>query len=90
MINQSMEARQSETANFVDTMDGLNAGVLLVDAQGRIVHTNTAAQAMLSADDFLRSIGGQMIARDVKANQACAKFSAASAGLIAANGGASL
>jgi DNA-binding CsgD family transcriptional regulator len=88
MINKAIEVKQSETANFVDTMDGLSAGMFLVDAQGRIVHTNTAGQAMLSADDFLRSVCGQIAARDAKVNQSLRDIFTASGGLTAANGAA--
>jgi DNA-binding CsgD family transcriptional regulator len=88
MINKAIEVKQSETANFVDTMDGLSAGMFLVDVQGRIVHTNTAGQAMLSADDFLRSVCGQIAARDAKVNQGLRDIFTASGGLTAANGAA--
>jgi DNA-binding CsgD family transcriptional regulator len=69
MINQAIEFKQAEAATFSDTLDGLNAGIFLVDARRRIVHANVAGQEMLSADDFLRSIGGQLVARDAQANQ---------------------
>jgi DNA-binding CsgD family transcriptional regulator len=88
MINQAIEVKHSETANFVDAMDGLSAGMFLVDAQARIVHSNIAGQAMLSADDFLRSMCGQITARDARVNQALRDIFAASGGLTAANGGA--
>ncbi len=70
MINRAIAARQSEAMAFADILNGLSAGIFLVDASCRIVHANTAAEAMLGADDFLRAIGGQLIARDAKANQA--------------------
>jgi DNA-binding CsgD family transcriptional regulator len=88
MINRAIEVKQSETADFVDTMDGLSAGMFLVDAQGRIVHTNTAGQAMLAADDFLRSVCGQIAARDAKVNQGLHDIFTASGGLTGANGAA--
>jgi DNA-binding CsgD family transcriptional regulator len=69
MINKAIDLKQSEAATFSDTLDGLNAGIFLVDARRRIVHANVAGYDMLSADDFLRSIGGQLVARDAQANQ---------------------
>jgi DNA-binding CsgD family transcriptional regulator len=86
MINKAIEVKQSETANFVDAMDGLSAGMFLVDARGRIVHSNIAGQAMLSADDFLRAVCGQIAARDAKVNQSLRDTFTASGGLTAANG----
>jgi DNA-binding CsgD family transcriptional regulator len=69
MINRSVEQRKSEAATFADTLDGLSAGVFLVDMQCHIVHANVAGQAMLSEDDFLRSVAGQLVVRDRQANQ---------------------
>jgi DNA-binding CsgD family transcriptional regulator len=86
MINRAIEVKQSETANFVDAMDGLSAGVFLVDAQARILHSNASGQAMLAADDCLRSIRGQIVARDAKVNQSLHDIFAL--GVATAQGGA--
>src|SRR6266536_381065 len=63
MTNRVLEAKASEAA--AETLDGLKAGIILVDAACRIVHANTAGLRMLEADDFLREIGGQLVARDI-------------------------
>jgi DNA-binding CsgD family transcriptional regulator len=68
MINQAIESRKSQAATFADTLDGLGAGIFLVDAQCRIVHANAAGHGMLCEDDFLRSIGGRLVARNGQAN----------------------
>jgi DNA-binding CsgD family transcriptional regulator/PAS domain-containing protein len=78
-INKAIDDRKSEAAAFADTLDGLSAGIFLVDAQCRIVHTNAAGRSMLLEDDVLRSISGQLVARDAQANQGLRK--------IIANGG---
>ena len=44
MINKAIEDKKSEAATFADMLDGLGAGVFLVDAQCRIVHANAAGQ----------------------------------------------
>ena len=80
MINKAIDDKKSEAATFADTLDGLSAGIFLVDAQCRIVHANAAGRSMLLEDDVLRSIGGQLVARDAQANQDLRK--------IVANGGA--
>jgi DNA-binding CsgD family transcriptional regulator len=82
MINKAIDDKKSETATFADILDGFRAGVFLVDAQCRIVHANVAGQGMLCEDDFLRSIGGQLVARDMQANQGLRQ--------IVANGGAGM
>lgn len=67
MINRAIEHRQSLA--LADVLNGLNAGIFLVDANCRIAHANTAGHSMLGAGDFLRSIGGQLVARDARVNQ---------------------
>jgi DNA-binding CsgD family transcriptional regulator len=68
MINKTIEHKKSQTSTFADALDGLSAGVFLLDTQCRIVHANAAAQELLGEDDVLRSLGGQLVARDRKAN----------------------
>jgi DNA-binding CsgD family transcriptional regulator len=68
-INKAIEHKKSEAATYADTLDGLGAGIFLVDAQCHIVHANAAGQEMLSEDDFVRSVAGQFVARDRKVNQ---------------------
>jgi DNA-binding CsgD family transcriptional regulator len=86
-INKSIEIRKSEAAVFADTLDGLSAGIFLVDAQCRIVHVNAAGRSMLLEDDVLRSIGGQLVARDAQAHQGLRKI-VANGGRMAAGSGA--
>jgi DNA-binding CsgD family transcriptional regulator/PAS domain-containing protein len=69
MINKAIEYKESQAATFADTLDGLSAGIFLVDAQCRIVHANAAGRELLSEDDFLRSVSGQLVTRDRQVNQ---------------------
>jgi DNA-binding CsgD family transcriptional regulator len=69
MITRSIDHRTCEAATFADTLDGLSAGIFLVDSQCRLVHANLAGQDMLGEDDCLRSIGGQLVAGDRRVNQ---------------------
>jgi DNA-binding CsgD family transcriptional regulator len=68
MINKALECKKAEAATFADTLDGLGAGIFLVSTQCHIVHANAAARRILREDDVLRTIGGQLVARDRKAN----------------------
>jgi DNA-binding CsgD family transcriptional regulator/PAS domain-containing protein len=69
MINKTIEHKKSQTTTFADALDGLSAGVFLVDTRCRIVHANVAGHELLGEDDVLRSIGGQLVARDRQINQ---------------------
>jgi DNA-binding CsgD family transcriptional regulator len=70
LINKTIEARESETARFTDTLNGLSAAVFFLDAGCRIVHANSAGHDVLYAGDVLRSLDGQLVARDGRVNQA--------------------
>jgi DNA-binding CsgD family transcriptional regulator len=85
MINRAIEIKQSETAAFADVLNGLSAGIFLIDANCNMVHANIAGQRMLDADDVLRCIGGQLVTRDGAANQILRKiFTAGGAAAAAA------
>jgi DNA-binding CsgD family transcriptional regulator/PAS domain-containing protein len=81
LINKAIDARQSEAATFAGTLDGLSAGIFLLDAGCRIVHANEAGNDILRADDFLRSVNGQLVARDVKVNQGLREIFAENGGI---------
>jgi DNA-binding NarL/FixJ family response regulator len=57
-------------AALADALDRIAAGVLLVDAAGRTVFANAAADAMLSAGRLLRSTPAGLAATDSTANRA--------------------
>jgi DNA-binding CsgD family transcriptional regulator len=77
LINRAIETRQSEVTTFSDLLDGLSAGVFLVDARCRILHANAAGRDLLCSGDVLRSTGGQLSTRDTPANQTLRKHFAA-------------
>jgi DNA-binding CsgD family transcriptional regulator len=85
-IDQAIDPRQSEAATFADTLDGLSAGIFLVDAGCRIVHANAAGHDILRADDFLRCIDGQLVARNLRADQDVREAVADDSGAPAAEG----
>jgi len=69
MIARMFDLRIAEAGTFADTLDGLDAGLCLVDAGGRLIHTNAAGQAILDAGDILHDAGGRLVACDAKVNQ---------------------
>ena len=79
LIGKAIEFRQAETATFMDVLDGLSVGLFLIDANGRIVHANTAGSDMLDAGDLLRSIGGRLVAGDAQVEHSLRETAAAAA-----------
>jgi DNA-binding CsgD family transcriptional regulator/PAS domain-containing protein len=78
LVGKALEFKQAEAAAFADVLDGLSAGLFLLDAYGRIVHANAAAKEILDAADFLRSAGGRLVAGDAQADHALREALAAS------------
>ena len=69
LIGKTIDQKAREAATLADVLDSLSAGVFLIEANGRIVHANAAGRGILGVDDFLRSIGGRLVARDTKINR---------------------
>jgi DNA-binding CsgD family transcriptional regulator len=84
-INRTIETKVAEAASLADTLDGLRAGMFLVDATGRIVHTNASGDAMAAEGSAVRVAGGPLTSADGKAAHALQQiFAAAGAGDAAA------
>jgi hypothetical protein len=69
LIGNVISLRTCEAVTFADTLDGLAAGMFLVDKAGRIVHANVSGQAMLDEGIVLRSARGRLTATEVDANR---------------------
>lgn len=77
LVGRLVDLKAAEAATFADTLDGLSAGMCLVDVAGRIVHANVACRAMLDAGDLMSMIGGRIVARDLKVDRALQELFAA-------------
>jgi PAS domain-containing protein len=86
LVRHAMDCQQAEIATFSAILDGLRAGLFLLDADGRIVHANAAGREILQGDDFLRSVGGRLVARDGQVHQALRDIFAAAGSEAAAIG----
>jgi DNA-binding CsgD family transcriptional regulator len=64
LIGKAIDLKRYEADTLAATLDGLDTGVFLVDAGARIVHANSAAEDMLRAGDFIRSVAGRMMGSD--------------------------
>jgi DNA-binding CsgD family transcriptional regulator len=70
LIGRTIDLSAAEAATLADTVDGLNAGLFLVDATGRLVHANASGRAMLQERSVLSVGGGRLAANEVKSAQA--------------------
>ena len=66
LISRMFEFKAGEVATFIDALDGLSAGMYLVDSDGRLIHANAAGSAILAAGDILSSAGGRLVASDAR------------------------
>ena len=69
----------SLAAAITDTLDGLGAGVFLVDSGGRIVHANVAGRKALDRGDVLRCAAGRLVVREAKLDRSLLDALAAAA-----------
>jgi hypothetical protein len=53
LIGKVIDLKKAEAASLADTLDGISAGMFLVDETGRIVHANIAGHVMINAADVL-------------------------------------
>ena len=70
LISKIIDLKTAEAASFADTLDGISAGMFLVDARGRIVHANATGHVLLAEGSLLHSAGGKLAANDANAEQA--------------------
>jgi len=81
LIGNVIDLHKVEAAMLADSLDALAAGMLIVDANGRIAHANLSAHAMISEGNVLRAPAGRLGATDLQADQALLDvFTAAGAG----------
>jgi DNA-binding CsgD family transcriptional regulator len=80
LIGKIIDLKTLEAASFADTLDGISAGMVLVDARGRIVHTNARGHAMLAKGSLLRAVGGKLAANNDAAEALHEVFLAAGSG----------
>jgi DNA-binding CsgD family transcriptional regulator/PAS domain-containing protein len=86
LIGRTIELKTAEASAFADTLDGISAGMFLVDAGGRIVHANASGQAMLNERCVLRAGGGKLAATAADADHELTQTFATAGGGDAAVG----
>jgi DNA-binding CsgD family transcriptional regulator len=77
LIGKVIDLRTAEAATFADTLDGISAGMFLIDVGKRIVHANAAGRSMLANADILRATDGRLLANDPEAEIALREIAVA-------------
>ena len=79
-IGKVIDLHKIEAATLADTLDGLTAAIILVDANGRIVHANVSGQALLEKGAILQGTDGRLATTNSKVNQSLHDVFAAAGG----------
>jgi DNA-binding CsgD family transcriptional regulator len=66
MISKVIDLKHGEATSLAQAFDGLRTGVILVDADGRVMHANAAAHMMLNDGRVLRTSNGRLSSGDNK------------------------
>jgi DNA-binding CsgD family transcriptional regulator len=69
LIGRVIDLKTAEADSLADTVDGISAGMFMVDASTRIVHANVNGHAMLAQGSLLRAVGGKLAPNDASAEQ---------------------
>jgi DNA-binding CsgD family transcriptional regulator len=69
LIGRVIDLKAAEADSLADTVDGISAGMFMVDASTRIVHANASGHAMLAQGSALRVVGGKLAPTDASAEQ---------------------
>ena len=81
LIGKVIDLKHAEAATFAGVTDGLGAAVFLVDGSARIVHANAAGHALVQERDFLKAVGGRLVAVEASTDQSLREsFAAAASG----------
>jgi DNA-binding CsgD family transcriptional regulator len=90
LIGGMLDQKAAQITAFAATLGGLSAAVCLVEADGRVVHANAAADALIAAGEVFRVVNGRLVANDARSDQALRDIYAAAGRSDAAPGGISI
>jgi DNA-binding CsgD family transcriptional regulator len=77
LIGQVTDVKGMEAATLADTLNGLSAGVFLVDENDRLIHANASGRAMLDMRNILHLASGRLAARSAASQKALREVFAA-------------
>jgi DNA-binding CsgD family transcriptional regulator len=87
LIGRALDLKTAEASAFADALDGVGAGMFLVDGGGRIVHGNASGHALLAERSALRAAGGRLAAIEAEADRELSQVFALAGGDEVAIGG---
>jgi DNA-binding CsgD family transcriptional regulator/PAS domain-containing protein len=64
LIGNAINLRDAEAATFIHLLDGLRAGIFLIDAEQRMVHANASGRELLSEGETIRIADGKLVANE--------------------------
>ena len=64
LVGRVIDLKKAEAASLTETLDGIGAGMFLVNAAGIIVHANTTGRAMLMNESLMRAESGRLVANN--------------------------
>jgi DNA-binding CsgD family transcriptional regulator len=79
LINRLFDRVESNVGMFSDLLDGIEAGIFLVENLGQLNYANEAGRNLLLSGDLLRDAGGRITANDPQADNMLRQSFAASA-----------
>ena len=79
-IGRLIDLKTLEASDFALTLDGIAAGIFLVDARGRKIHANASGQSLLEQKIVLRQVNGAIVAVEPDASVALREALAAATG----------
>ncbi len=77
LIGKAIDLKTTESASMANSLDGIVAGMFIVDASAHIAHANTSGLAMLTDGSLLRSKDGKLAVNDADAGRVLHSFFAA-------------
>ena len=80
VVSRLIERKTAEAATLALALDGISAGMFLVDSESRLVHANTAGHALLQDGGHLQVSAGRLVAVDAEADHLFRDLFAAAGG----------
>ena len=68
LVGRLIDLKSFVAAALADTLDAVNAGVFLVDAEQRLIHTNAAGRLIIDEGNLLHAPAGRLTVTDAAAD----------------------
>ena len=68
LVGRLIDLKSFEAAALSDTLDAVNAGVFLVDAEQRLIHANSAGRLIIDEGNLLHAPAGRLTVSDAAAD----------------------